>query len=278
MAQRHHAAARCSRSCCSASPAARSAAGSCSTASPTAPSRSRTGCFPGLVIAALAGSRWCSAARRRGRSSRRSAIALAGRVPARSAATRRSRSWSRRWSGSARCSRSRPTRRPASRSCCSATCSASTSGDLLLAAALAAVVLARAAARCTAGCWPSASTARSARALGAAPRAVDAAAAGAARRSRCSSRCRRSAACSCSRCWSAPAATARLLTRRLVPMMALAVGARDRRRVARASTSPTTRASRPARRSPALLVAGYLLARLVAATSRIRKGAGAAGG
>jgi ABC-type Mn2+/Zn2+ transport system permease subunit len=75
----------------------------------------------------------------------------------------------------------------------------------------------------------------------------------------------------------APAAAARLLTRRLAPMMALAVALGAIAGVGGLYLSYYARVAAGASIA-GLLVAAWLLARLVATTSRIRKGAGVAGG
>ena len=94
--------------------------------------------LPGLVLAALAGRRCCSA--RRGRAARGRLASRSPRATSGSATTWAWRSRSRRCSGSARCWRCRPTSRRGSASCCSATCWGSPAGDLAEAAILAAGV------------------------------------------------------------------------------------------------------------------------------------------
>lgn len=74
----------------------------------------------------------------------------------------------------------------------------------------------------------------------------------------------------------APAAAARLLTRRLVPMMALAVAGGAAAGIGGLYLSYYVRVAAGASIA-GLLVAAYLLARLVAAASQIRKGTAAAG-
>ena len=111
---------------------------------------------------------------------------------------------------------------PRCRSCCSATCSRSPTATCCWPRRWPRPCSPRCGSR-TGACWSSASTARTRARSARGPTAADLRAAAAGRARSRSSRCRRSAACWCSRCWSGPAATARAAsTRRLVPMMALA--------------------------------------------------------
>ncbi len=160
------------------------------------------GLFPGLVVAALIGAPLLLGG---AVGIAVAALAVARDRPAArdSTATSAWPSSSPRCSGSACCSRCRPTPRARSRACCSATCSGLTDGDLALAAGLAVVTARRRCGCCTGACWRSASTAA------APPRWACARSPSTSRcccwsPPRSSWRCRGSATCWSSRCWSRP--------------------------------------------------------------------------